>query len=496
VSSIKKNLFYNVLLSLSQILFPLITFPYISRVLNPTGFGIVSFADSFTQYFILLAALGVPVYGVREVAKIRHDKTKLSKLFSELLIINIISTLCCLLLYLVLILTLDRLNENQSIFFIGCGILVSNVFLVEWFFLGLEDFQYIVKRTIVFRLLITIFIFLTVNSPEDKIWYYGITFLFYPLSGIANMVYAQRFINVSYRGLHFKKHIKPLIFIFSTTIVISMYAILDNIILGFLTNETYVGYYAVSLRISKFSLAIVGALGLVLIPRLSAIFQKENRSEALSLLNKSVQYVIIFSVPISLGILMMSPELIMVFSGESYTPAITSLRVLSFIVVIIGFAQIFSQQILIPMDKERYIFKSVLAGVVVSLSLNFLLIPIYRHNGAAISNVVTELIVTIMLYNYTRKFLRLSFTLRGLFFSIFSCSMFFPIKLFVELFFPIKLLADGFELYYLFKLSLVIVLSAGSYLMFQTLIFKNVLINEYLNVVYLKVYSSLKKDKL
>jgi O-antigen/teichoic acid export membrane protein len=480
VASIKKNFIYNVILSISQILFPLITFPYASRVLNPGGLGIVSFADSFTQYFILLAALGIPVYGVREIAKVKDEPAKLSTLFSELLIINVIATVFCLLLYIGLIFSVNKLHENQSVFFVGCGILLSNVFLIEWLFIGLENFQYMVKRTVAFRFLTMCLIFIIVTSPEDKTYYYGITFLFYILSALANMRYAQKFVTISFSGIQFRKHLKPLFFIFSTTIVISMYAILDNIILGFLTDETYVGYYTVSMRISKFSIALVGALGLVLIPRLSALFQNDNTLEALKLLNKSVQYVIIFSVPISLGILLMADDLIMLFSGKAYMPAITSLRIFALIVIIIGFAQIYSQQILIPLNKEIFIFRSVLLGVVISLTLNFLLIPIYKHNGAAISNLITELIVTISLYYYSRKFFPIAFPIKAFFFSILSCSLFYPIRF----------LADVIELNYIYKLILVTVFSGITYFLFQLYLFKNVFIKEYLHTIVQKVFNS------
>ena len=172
MSKIKKNLFYNILLSISQVIFPLITFSYAARVINPDGIGLVAFVESICRYAMLIAALGVPIYGIKEVGKYKDDKVKLSELCSELISIHFITTIFIILVYTLMIFTLDKFHQDLSFYILGIFMILSNVFVIEWYFQGIGDFKYITGRTVIIRTLTTISVFFLVTNSQDSIYFF------------------------------------------------------------------------------------------------------------------------------------------------------------------------------------------------------------------------------------------------------------------------------------------------------------------------------------
>jgi len=431
MSTLRKNIAFNTLLSVSQILFPLVTFPYASRVLGPEGMGTVSFADNFITYFLIFSALGIPLYGVREIAKVKDDHIALSKVFSELILIHLITSILSVGILLVISLSIARLLNNFGLYQIGMGILLGNVFIAEWFFQGIGKFKYIALRTVLIRLFTIALLFFLVQSPADKNIYYALNLIATIIAALANIYAVSKLIGISFYNLSLRKHLKPLFIIFSNSIITTIYLVFDTIILGFLTNDVHVGYYAASMRISKISLAVIGVLSAVLLPRLTVAFRDKNWDEAKSLLLKSMSFVVFLSIPISIGTLCLSEEIIMLFAGAKYLPAVTSLQILCFIVCFVGMAQVFAHQILLPLHQERKILYASLFGVVVSLGLNFMLIPTLKQNGAAISSLATEASVTLVLFYFSFKLFKLTFPVIQLVQAVISSLLFFIVKFLV-----------------------------------------------------------------
>ncbi|AZI25157.1 flippase [Pedobacter sp. G11] len=431
MSTLRKNIAFNTLLSVSQILFPLVTFPYASRVLGPEGMGTVSFADNFITYFLIFSALGIPLYGVREIAKVKDDHVALSKVFSELILIHLITSILSVGILLVISLSSARLLNNFGLYQIGMGILLGNVFIAEWFFQGIGKFKYIALRTVLIRLFTIALLFFLVHSPADKNIYYALNLIATMIAALANMYALSKLIGISFYNLSLRKHLKPLFIIFSNSIITTIYLVFDTIILGFLTNDVHVGYYAASMRISKISLAVIGVLSAVLLPRLTIAFRDKNWDEAKSLLLKSMSFVVFLSIPIAIGTLCLSEEIIMLFAGAKYLPAVTSLQILCFIVCFVGMAQVFAHQILLPLHQERKILYASLFGVVVSLGLNFMLIPTLKQNGAAISSLATEASVTLVLFYFSFKLFKLTFPVIQLVQAVISSLLFFIVKFLV-----------------------------------------------------------------
>lgn len=433
MSIIKKNFFYNILLSVSQALFPLVTFSYLARVIHIDGIGIVSFVESICRYAILLAALGIPVYGIREVAKHRNDKYKLSQLCSELILIHFITTLLIIFIYALLVFTIDKFHQDISFYILGIPMILSNVFLIEWYFQGIGDFKFITLRTLAIRTLMTVCVLFLINDSNDGIYYFLLTVLMSVLNAIVNLWYAKKTLNLSFnvKWEDIKKHLKPLLLIFSTTLSISIYILLDTIMLGFLADEKAVGFYTTSLRISKIPMLFVGALGTVLLPHLAHSFGQNDISEFKRLISNSINFVVTFSFPIIFLFLSLSKEIITVFAGVEFLEANTTLQILSGIVFFIGISNIFGLQILTPMGKDKYLTISVLIGTLTSVLLNYFLIPIFQEKGAAISIITTECFVAIITFYFASKFIELKINYRLVIKTFFVCS---PIYFFSKIF--------------------------------------------------------------
>ncbi|WP_231427181.1 flippase [Pedobacter sp. Leaf250] len=428
MSGLKKNIAFNTLLSISQILFPLVTFPYASRILGPEGMGAINFADNIITYFLIFSALGIPLYGVREIAKVKHDQIALGRVFSELILIHLLTSILSVVILLIITFSSDRLMENIELYKIGMTILLGNVFIAEWFFQGIEKFKYIAIRTVSIRLFTIVLLFTLIHAVSDLNTYYALNLVATLLAAVANMYSVSKMVKISFKDLSLKHHLRPLLIIFSNSIITTIYLVFDTIILGFLTSNVYVGYYSASMRISKLSLVIIGVLSAVLLPRLTIAFKEKNWEEARSLLNKSINFVVFFSIPFAIGTYCLAEEIIRLFAGQKYLAAVSSLQILSFIVIFVGISQVFANEILLPLHQETKILYASLFGVVISLGLNFLLIPHFKQNGAAISSLATELTVFGILFVYSFKLFKITFPYFAILQAIATSGLFFLVK--------------------------------------------------------------------
>ena len=431
MSGLKKNIAFNTLLSVSQILFPLITFPYASRILGPEGMGAINFADNIITYFLIFSALGIPMYGVREIAKVKNDPLALGKVFSELIFIHLITSVISIVALLIFSLASARLLANFQLYQIGMVILLGNVFIAEWFFQGIEKFKYIALRTVLIRLFTIVLLFVLVHSIENLNTYYALNLVATLLAAACNMYSINKIIKISFKNLSLKHHLKPLLVIFSNSIITTIYLVFDSIILGFLTSNIHVGYYASAMRISKLSMAVIGVLSAVLLPRLTIAFKEKNWDEAKMLLNKSINFVVFLSIPIAIGTFCLSEEIIRLFAGDKYLPAVSALQILSFIVIFVGMAQVFANEILLPLHQERKILYASLFGMVVSLGLNFMLIPVFKESGAAITSLATEFTVSMVLFYFSFKLFKLNFPWLETLQAICTSLTFFLVKILV-----------------------------------------------------------------
>jgi O-antigen/teichoic acid export membrane protein len=463
MKSTRKNLYYNTLLSISQVLYPLITFPYASRVLGPDGIGLFGFVDSITQYFILIAAFGIPIYGIREIAKATNNPKEQSQVYSDLLFLHLCFTVVALIVYIILFLGVPKLHQDQDMFWVGSGILLLNVFPTEWFFQGIQNFVFVARRTMIIRVCSILALFLFVKTKDDVLNYYLINLVAFLLNSIVNMFFARRFVRISFSKLVLKRHLSPLFYIFSCNVAISIYLLVDSILLGFLVNTEAVGYYTTATRLSKALILVVTAFSLVMVPKLSALFKEKNEVQITRLLHLSFEYVFFLTVPIGIGIYVVAEDFIRLYAGPEFYPAVMTLRILSPLALLIGLSNLFSMQILTPKGREKKMLIGVTAGMVFSITLNVILIPIMHENGAAISNIITEIVVTVVTGYYALKEVRIRVRWSSFFKALGSALLFFPIHLLIM----------QYHFGYILKLLLIIISCSSIYCLIQYFVWRS-----------------------
>jgi O-antigen/teichoic acid export membrane protein len=469
-------------LSISQFIFPLITFPYASRILGPRGIGAVNFIDSLTQYFLLFAALGVPIYGVREIAKVKDERDALNKTFSEIFIIHICSTGIFSVLYIGLILLIPMLHAQLDLVFIGLLILAFGFLSLEWFFQGMEKFSYITKRTLLVRVSSIFLLFIFLKPGSQPFVYYAVLSTVYVFTGIINFFSFRNYVSIVTKDLNFKKHIKPLSIILGSTLAISVYIYMDNVILGFIKGESAVGYYSTAIRIVKIPFAFITAISAVMIPRISQAFKNGQIDSVRSLIDRSFNFICIVGIPIAFGIFVCSEFLIRTFAGEGFLNAITPLRILTPVILLVGMSNICGIQLLTPFGKEKLLLKAVLGGMLFSLVANFCLIPFFSFIGAAITNVLTETIVTLLTFFAVKKYIKISFDKR-IFLQCFLGSAFF---------FPIALLIEKINLTYILQ-EVLIILSCILFYSVYVVVFVR---NKYVDSIRISVFKRLSLTRI
>ena len=399
--SLKRNFVLNLLNTVTGLLFPLITFPYASRILLPSGIGQVQFFQSIIDYIALCTSLGIPLYAVREISKIRNDKTLTSKTTAEILLLHAMLTFGGYLIVLILISSVGKIQVDIPLFMLLSATLIFNAIGVPWFYQAVEDFKYITIRTVAIRIISLFALFILVKTKEDLLYYGAITVFANVGSNVFNFFRLRKFIDLNcfdLKSLNPGRHLKPALQIFVLNLIVSIYINLDSVMLGFLKNEQAVGYYSASTRLTKTILGIVTSFGTVLLPRFSNMIGNGQINEFNVLANKAVSFVIALSLPLSIGLGFMATPIIHLFCGPNFDPSILTLQLIAPIILFIGLSGIVGMQILYPQGKERMVIIATAAGAIINFTLNYLLIPQYAQYGAAIATTCAEfLVIAIML---------------------------------------------------------------------------------------------------
>jgi len=427
VSSTKKNYVFNLLLTIVNLIFPVISFPYAARILGPIGIGKIQFVTSFAQYFALVAALGIPIYGIREIAKVQKNRLLLNRTFSELIFIYVITSIVLSLAYLITIITIDKFSTDLSLYFASTGIVFLGFCSIDWFYAGIEQFKIIALRSVIIKALSLMLLYGFVKEPNDVFIYLLINLFSLIGNNVISILLVWKNVNITTEGLNFKRHVKPLMFIFSTSLASSMYTLLDVVILGFLSSDKSVGYYSAGVKLAKITIPFVTSLGAVTMSQISFNLHENNLDNFYGLLNKSFKFVSFIAVPISFGLFLLSREAIIIFSGSKFLPAEGVMQVLSLLPLVIGFGYFFGIQILITSGKDRQMFVSVCVGMVVSILLNFILIPFFNEIGAAYANIVSEVFVTIAYVYFVNKSFNFKIPYASVLEAVCSCISFIPI---------------------------------------------------------------------
>ena len=400
--SIKRNYIYNLIQQILTLLTPLITTPYISRVIGAEGIGIYSYASSIVTYFALFAALGTATYGQREISYCQDDKKRRSEVFWNNELLCIITT-CISLCFYGLFCFFQK--ENRIVFFILSLSLLDVCLNVSWLLTGLEEFGKIVLRNIIIKVVSIGFIFTFVRTKDDFIIYVlGLT-LALIISDISLWPFVLKFIDrPKVKDLKPFSEIKVVFSMFVPTIAISIYSVLDKTMIGIITkNAAENGFYEQALKISRIALTVVTSLGAVMIPRIGYLFEKHDNDLVRQYMYRSYRFVGFIGIPMGLGLLAISPNFVPWFFGKGFEGVIPLIGVLGFLLLSIGINNVTGVQYLIPTKRQNTFTKTVLFGACVNLIANICLIPSLGAIGAAFASVLAETIIAITQLWIVRK---------------------------------------------------------------------------------------------
>ena len=392
--SLKLNFVMNAILTMSSFIFPLISYPYVSRILLPEGTGKVSFATSLIAYFIMFAQLGIPTYGVRACSRVRDDRQALTRTAQELLIINLIMTALSYTALFLALLFVPRLRAERTLYLLVSLSMIFNTIGMEWLYKALEQYTYITVRSIVFKIVALIAMFVLIHSREDYVIYGGITILASSASGICNFVHARRFISLRpVGGYRFRPHLKAVAVFFAMACASTVYTNLDTVMLGFMTSDETVGYYNAAVRIKSILVSIVTSLGAVLLPRASYYVERGEMDRFRQITRKALNFVFLAAVPMMIYFMVFAKQGIFLLSGENYAGAVRPMQWIMPTLLFIGLSNVLGIQILVPLNREKVVLWSIIAGAAVDVVLNVALIPQYGASGAAAATSVAELVV-------------------------------------------------------------------------------------------------------
>lgn len=404
--SVAKNYIYNVIYQLFIILVPLITVPYISRVLGSNGIGTYAYTNSVIQYFVLFGTIGVALYGNRAIAYTRENKQDLSRTFWGIFLMKLLTTVCS---YGVFIIFLLMVNEYKAIFFIQSIYILSAAIDISWLYMGLEDFKKTVFRNVIVKLLGVLSIFIFVKTGAD-LWKYVLILGSSELFGQFTMwMYIPKTVNkIKLKWKDIRIHFLPSLSLFIPQIAIQIYLVLNKTMLGLISNVSEVGYFDNADKIVKLVLAIVTSMGIVMLPRISSTFAKGEKTKVQQYIYKSFDFASYLSIPMMFGIAGIAKEFTPWFFGIAFEKTGTLIWIISPIIVFIAWSNVLGQQYLISVGRTTGYTVSVISGALVNFILNLSLISHFQSTGAAIATLVAEFIVTGVQLIYIHKNLKIS----------------------------------------------------------------------------------------
>lgn len=400
--NIAKNYIYNLIYQILAIIIPLITTPYLSRILGAENIGIYSFTLSITTYYILFGSLGVAMYGQREIAYVQDNIDKRSKTFYEIFIMKAITLLLSLFVFYFTF----CLNGEYSIYYkILMLEIIANIVDISWYFQGIEEFKKTVLRNIIVKLISVACIFLFVKNQSDLNIYFVIYVLSTFLGNITLWFYLpQHLKKIKFRELKIKKHIKPALMLFIPQIATQIYTVLDKTMIGaIISDKSEVGYYEQTQKIIKLLLTLATSLGVVMMPRIASTYAKKDMKKVKEYMNKSFGFITMLTFPLMFGIISVAYKFVPIFYGEGYGKVVPLLCIISPIIVLIGLSNVIGTQYLLPTKQQNKYTISVIIGACVNFLFNIILIKNLASIGASIATVIAELSVTLTQFFLIKK---------------------------------------------------------------------------------------------
>lgn len=406
--SVKVNYILNLINTGTQMLFPLITFPYVCRVIEPDGVGQVNFFQSIISYISLFTCLGIPMYAIREIARDRSDVVQMNRTAMEILLLHSMLTLVGYAIVAILCLTVPQIQVNIPLFLILSLTIFFTAIGCEWFYQGIEDFKYITIRGLIIKTVSVVLLFIFVKSKTDLL-YYGCYTVFGVLGGnIFNFFRLRKYIhreNIIFSELHIKRHVKPVLKVFSFSVVTSIYLQLNTVLLGFLKNALAVGYFAAATKVMQMLLTMSACLGSVMMPRASHLIAENKEDEFNRLIQKSYDFTLAIALPMTIGLIFCAPSLITALCGVKFEHSILPSQIIAPIILMVAISNVFGIQVLFPKGKINIVTLCCVIGAVADLILNLCLIPFFSYIGTSIAYLGAEVATTVSMYFIGRRYI-------------------------------------------------------------------------------------------
>lgn len=399
--SIKKNYLFNLSYQILLIITPLITTPYVSRILGADGIGTVSYTQSIVSYFTLFATLGITIFGQREISYVQDSVEKRSRVFWNTKILEFLISGSVFIIYIIF----SFFRDNTSLYIVFSLNILAVFADVTWFFQGLEEFGKIVVRNTIVRIVSIFFVFIFVNNREDILVYaFGLA-AFTFLSNLLLWAYLPRYVTkISRKEIHPFRQFPTIISLFVPTIAIQVYTVLDKTMIGVITQSSFEnGYYEQALKLSNTVLTLVTALGTVMIPRIGHYYERGNIEEIRRLMYRGYRFVWFLGIPLCLGLIAVASNMVPWFFGSGYDKVVNLLRILALLVLAVGINNVTGMQYLIPTKKQNIFSLTVIFGACVNFVLNSILISLCQSIGAAIASVVAETSIAVIQLIIVRK---------------------------------------------------------------------------------------------
>ena len=410
--SVKVNYILNLINTGTQMLFPLITFPYVCRVIEADGIGQANFYNSIISYISLFTCLGIPMYAVREIARDRNDVVKMNRTATEILLLHTLLTLVGYIVVAILCFTVPQIQANVSLFLVLSLTIFFTAIGCEWFYQGIEDFKYITIRGLIVKTISVILLFIFVRSKSDLL-YYGCYMVFGVLGGnIFNFFRLRKYIhrgNIIFSKLNIKRHIKPVLKVFTLNVVTSIYLQLNTVLLGFLKDALAVGYFTAATKVMQMLLQMSTCLGSVMMPRASNLIAENKEAEFKSLVQKSYDFTLAVALPMTVGLIFCAPSLITALCGEKFEPSILPSQIIAPIILMVAISNVFGIQVLFPKGKVNIVTLCCGIGAAADLLLNLCLIPFFSYVGTSIAYLGAEIATTVSMYFIGKKYISITY---------------------------------------------------------------------------------------
>jgi O-antigen/teichoic acid export membrane protein len=398
--SIKSNYVFSLVNTLTNTIFPLITFPYATRVMLADGIGTVDFYNSIVSYIILIVGLGIPLYAVREIARVRNHKEELDQTTVEIFLLHLILTVCGYLIVFTLCLTVPKIYSNIILFLLLSLSIFFTTIGCEWYYQGTENYKYITIRAVIIKILCIVMLFVFVHSKNDILWYASFIVLGTVGNNIFNFIKLITITdkkNIKRKKINPFRHLKSVSKVFMLTVISTMYISLNSIFLGFTSNNYAVGYYTSGVKIFTVAFGVVGSLTTVMIPHFSNLFAEKKDGEFEVLIQKIYRFVISVTLPLTVGLIIASPYVVVLLCGKSFGPSVIVSQIVAPLLLIVGLSNVFGMQILYPIGRIDIIIRSALFASIVDIIVLALTIN-HAQYGAALGYLLAEIVATTSMY--------------------------------------------------------------------------------------------------